>query len=182
MPRDIKKPQTSIVGSAGEHLVLSRLLMKNYIAALAPEYTKSYDIIVLNKDGTTSFPIQVKSSFDVGSGWMLGKKHEEVIENLFFAFVAFKSSTDDPEIYIIDSKLVSKLVKTSHKMYLKVPGRKGQKHNDSTMRRLLVDYSSTYKNFPDHEKYLNKEEILFLKEYSKGWLEPYKDAWHLLKS
>ena len=52
MGRDSNKPQSSLVGSAGEHLVLSKLLIKNYIVDLAPEFTKSYDITVLNKDGT----------------------------------------------------------------------------------------------------------------------------------
>jgi len=31
-----------------------------------------------------------------------------------------------------------------------------------------------------YEKYLNKEEIKFIKEYSPGWMDKYKDAWHLI--
>ena len=33
------------------------------------------------------------------------------------------------------------------------------------------------KNF---EEYLNTEEIEFLAKYSEGWLNKYKDAWHLI--
>tara|TARA_Y100001935_G_scaffold108961_1_gene90447 strand:+ start:64 stop:612 length:549 start_codon:yes stop_codon:yes gene_type:complete len=181
MGRDSNKPQSSLVGSAGEHLVLSKLLIKNYIAALAPEFTKSYDIIVLNKDGTSSFPIQVKSSYDSNYGWILSQKNEEPIKNLFYAFVDFQSSEENPNIYIIDSPLVAKLVKTSHQIYLKVPGRKGQKHNDTPMRRLAYDFKNTWKNTSNLEKYLNKQELTFLNKYSNGWLDEYKDAWHLIK-
>jgi len=182
MARDKNKPQAAIVGSAGEHLVLSKLLIKNFIAALAPEYTKSYDIIVLNKDGNSSFPIQVKSSYDSNYGWILSQKNEEEIKNLFYAFVDFQSSEEEPDIYIMESSLVAKLVSVSHQIYLKVPGKKGQKHNDTNMRRLAFDFKKQWRSTTDLHKYLNKNEITFLEKYSQGWLNEYKNAWHLLKN
>ena len=37
--------------------MLSQLLKMNFVAGLAPENTKDYDLIVLNREGNVSFPI-----------------------------------------------------------------------------------------------------------------------------
>ena len=179
-----KKPfQSAVIGASGEHLVLSNLLRLNFVAGKAPDNTKDYDLIVLNKDGTSSSPIQVKTSIRKERGWILQKKHEKVIKNLFFCFVKMETNSDKTEIYIIDSKTVAHVAETSHKIYLKLPGLKGQKHGDSTMRKLYGDYNSIAglrsKNF---KKYLTKSELNFLNKYSEGWLNKYKDAWHLIGS
>ena len=52
---NIKKniPQTSVIGASGEYLVLSTLLKHNFIAGKAPDNTKDYDLVVINKDGTS---------------------------------------------------------------------------------------------------------------------------------
>ena len=67
--------QSAVVGASGEHLVLSNLLRLNFVAGKAPDNTKDYDLIVLNKDGTSSSPIQVKTSIRKERGWILQKKH-----------------------------------------------------------------------------------------------------------
>ena len=79
-----EQPQPAVIGASGEYLVLSHLLRLNLIAGTAPENTKDYDLIVLNKDGTTSFPIQVKTTIDKKDGWILKDKHEKIIKNLIF--------------------------------------------------------------------------------------------------
>ena len=174
-------PQSAVIGASGEHLILSHLLRLNFVAGKAPDNTKDYDLIVLNKDGTSSSPIQVKTTIRKERGWILQKKHEKVIKNLFFCFVKLEATSDKTEIYIMDSKTVSHVVENSHKIYLKLPGLKGQKHNDSTMRKLYRDYNSIAglrtKNF---KKYLTKSELKVLNKYSEGWLDKYKDAWHLI--
>ena len=38
-----KRPQSSVIGAAGEHLVLSHLLRLGYIAGKTPDFTKDYD-------------------------------------------------------------------------------------------------------------------------------------------
>lgn len=174
--------QSAVVGASGEHLILSHLLRLNLLAGKAPDNTKDYDLIVLNKDGTTSSPIQVKTTIKKERGWILQKKHEKIIKNLFFCFVKIDLKSSRSEIFIIDSKTVAHVAKTSHQIYLKLPGLKGQKHKDSSMRKLYRDYNYISgvgsKNF---EKYLSKSDMEFLKEFSEGWLDKFKDAWHLLK-
>ena len=62
VPMQTDKIQSAVLGASGEHLILSQLLRLNFVAGKAPDNTKDYDLIVLNKDGTTSSPIQVKTS------------------------------------------------------------------------------------------------------------------------
>src|SRR3546814_9500679 len=45
-----------------------------------------------------------------------------------------------------------------------MPGAKGQAHNDSDFRRFLPDYTH-----------------LDMGKYEDGWLEPYREAWDLLR-
>jgi hypothetical protein len=173
-------PQSAVLGASGEYLVLSNLLRLNFVAGKAPDNTKDYDLIVLNKDGNSSSPIQVKTTFKKDA-WILNKKHEEPIKNLIFCFVYMSKESDQSEIFVIDSKTVSYFIKNGHKIWLKLPGLKGQKHNDTPMRQLTrVAFKDIALKEKYYEKYLNKEEIKFIKEYSPGWMDKYKDAWHLI--
>lgn len=174
------RPQPSVIGAAGEHLVLSHLLRLGYIAGKTPDFTKDYDIVVLNKDGNDSAPIQVKTT--TSNGWILKKKHETPIKNLFYCFVKMNFKNENSEIFILDAKMVAKYVTFSHKIWLKLPGRNGKKHNDSEMRKLDENVQKFYKLKIDLNEYLDKTEINFIKEHPKGWLEKYRNAWHLIKT
>jgi hypothetical protein len=174
------RPQSAVLGASGEYLVLSHLLRLNFIAGKAPDNTKDYDLIVHNKDGTSSSSIQVKTTLKKDA-WILKKKHEEPIKNLVFCFVYMSKDSDKSEIFVIDSKTVSNFVKTGHKIWLKLPGLKGQKHNDTMMRQLTRDpFKNVVRKTKNYKEYLTKEEIKFLEEYSSGWMDKYKDAWHLI--
>ena len=94
--------QSAVIGAAGEHLVLSNLLRLNYIAGKAPDNTKDYDLVVLNSDGTTSFPIQVKTTIDKKKSWILSEKHEKPIKNLIYCFVYIESKSSFSEIFVIE--------------------------------------------------------------------------------
>jgi len=170
-------PQSAVIGASGEHLVLSNLLRLNFIAGKAPDNTKDYDLIVLNKDGTSSSPIQVKTTLNKRKGWILQEKHETPIKNLVFCFVCMEKDSSETEIYVIDAKTVAYVVKTSHKIWLKLSGLKGQKHNPTSIRHLSPSGIARLKNLKD---YLTKSELEFLNKYSDGWLVRYRDAWHLI--
>jgi len=178
----VEKIQSSVIGAAGEHLVLSELLKRNFVAGLAPFNTKDYDIVVLNKDGTNSFPIQVKTTSNNKRGWVMQEKHETPIKDLYYCFVYMTSALDNTEIYIVDSKTVANVIKTAHKIWLKVPGRNGQKHNPTKMRFFSRNVTANYfKNFDDYKDYLDEKEINFLNNYQEGWLEKFKDNWDSIK-
>jgi hypothetical protein len=174
--------QSAVIGAAGEHLVLSNLLRLNYIAGKAPDNTKDYDLVVLNSDGTTSFPIQVKTTIDKKKSWILSEKHEKPIKNLIYCFVYIESKSSFSEIFVINSEAVAKAVKTSHSIWLKLPGLKGQKHQEGSMRMFMRDYSSiSGLKRKNYKNYLNQEELKFILDFSDGWLNKYRDNWSLIK-
>ena len=175
-----KKLQSANIGTAGEHLVLAHLLRLNFVAGLAPYNTKDYDLIVVNKDGSTSCPIQVKTSMNK-DGWMMSHKHEKPIDNLFYCFVQMYRTKPDTEIFVIDSKTVAHVVKMAHQIWLKIPGRKGRAHNQTSMRILGRDNRIAVGKTKNYAEFLNKAEIEFLEKYKIGWLEQYRDACSLLK-
>jgi len=174
------KLQSANVGAAGEHLVLAHLLREGFIAGLAPYNTKDYDLIVVNKDGSSSCPIQVKTSMNK-DGWMMSEKHEKPIDNLYYCFVQMSKDSTETEIYIMDSRIVAKVIKMSHQIWLKTPGRKGKPHNDTSMRVLGRDNKIAVGKHKNYQDFLNKEEVKFLNVYSLGWLELHKNAWNLIR-
>lgn len=127
---------TTLTGAAGEHLVLSRLLQRSIVAAQAPEGVRKVDILVNFLDGGTPCFIQVKARQKGSDGsFSMGIKHEEMVdENLFYAFVDFQP--DQPTVHVVPAAVVAEAVRTSHQIWLDTPGKKGQAHNPTDMRRI----------------------------------------------
>ena len=149
---------------------MAELLRRGYIAALAPQGVPNADIVVTDLDGARLCSIQVKTRRDIGSdgGWHMKAKHEGIrVERLFYCFVDFgKSPKDSPTVHVLQSALVATVLTTSYRRWLMTPGKKGQPHKDGPMRRLLPDYTRIFGDIDN--------------PYPKGWLDPHRDAWHLL--
>ena len=162
--------QSTLLGAAGEHYVLSQLLRRGYVAALAPQGVPNADIVVTDLEGQRLAAIQVKTRRDIGSdrGWHMKAKHESLSsEFLFYCFVDFgKQVSDHATAFILPSAIVSRVLRESHQAWLRKPGKKGQPHNDGDLRRFKPDYSSTF----DPEATI----------YRDGWLERYREKWDLL--
>lgn len=158
---------TSLTGAAGEHFVMSELLRRGLIAALAPAGVPNCDIIVTDEIGDRLCAVQVKTRNSTGAdgGWHMGRKHENLMApTLFYCFVDFGAGKDGgPFTYVVPSAVVATALAECHQAWLKQPGKKGQQRKDGDMRRLLPDYS-----------HLNAG------KYEAGWLEPYREAWQLL--
>lgn len=159
----VNNKDKTLVGAAGEHLVLSRLLSRGLLASQAPRGTRKADVLLNPLDGGKPRLIQVKTRTADGKqlGWHMSAKHETMIEkDLFYCFVNLDLLS--PSVYVLPSKLVAKVVREVHAEWLSTPGRDGQKHNDSDMRRIKVDYRASYKCV------------------KQGWMDKYLEAWHLL--
>lgn len=155
---------TSLVGASGEHLVLSRLLSRGILAAQAPRGVRKADILVNHLDKRSSYLIQVKTRSGRGSdgGWHMKAKHEDIKDSdMFYCFVDL--GAEHPTVYVIPAKVVAKVVRESHANWLGRPGRNGQLHNDSDMRRIRNSYGWLVKSAPD------------------GWMDKYLEAWDLVE-
>jgi hypothetical protein len=156
---------------AGEHYVLSELLRQGFIAALAPSGVPNADIVVTDIEGTRLCAIQAKTRSGAGAdrGWHMSEKHEALRdERLFYCFVDYSVPEGaKPAVYVVPSAIAAVAITASHAHWLKTPGKKGQAHMDSKVRRLLPDYGKFFGHVAN--------------PYPDGWLDRYREAWELLK-
>jgi hypothetical protein len=170
-----RKKQTSLIGAAGEHLVMGELLRRGHIAALAPQGAPNMDILIADQAGNRLFSIQVKTRTQIGGdgGWHMGVKHETICEDqLFYVFVDLGNQDWSAiDYYVVPSATVSRTVRETHLIWSRNPGKTGQpRKSATTMRRIRPDYSSIYSSeHPDPK-------------YQAGWMDKYKNAWHVFEA
>lgn len=140
-------------GVAGEYFVAAELSSRGYIASITLRNTKGVDILCSNSDASKSVAIQVKTNKRSNRDWILNEKSEKnQASNFFYIFVNLNDNKKSPDYFVVPSIEVSKYVSESHRNWLKLPGNKGQTHNDTAMRK-----------FSDpNEIYLNRWEFLGL--------------------
>lgn len=138
------------------------------IAALAPAGVPNCDIVVTDDIGDRLCAVQVKTRNSTGKdgGWHMGKKHESLVAaTLFYCFVDFAMGKHcGPFTYVVPAAIVAEALDECHQAWLNQPGKKGQQRADGDMRRFLPDYSH-----------------LAIGRYGPGWLDCYREAWHLLQ-
>ena len=89
-------------------------------------------------------------------------KHESIeSERLFYMFVDLQP--EPPTTFVVPSAKVCEVLSTAYVAWLATPGRWGQAHNESKMRRIQPDYA-----FP-------------VPGLVPDWMEPFRDAWRLLE-
>jgi hypothetical protein len=153
----------TLIGAAGEHLVLSRLLERGILASQAPRGTRKADILVNPLDGGLPQLIQVKATLFTGARlkWHMKAKHEEIKDkDMFYCFVDL--TEPHPIVFVVPALQVAKVVTESHAKWLRTPGKKGQSHNETDMRRIRNSYGAGLKSAPD------------------GWMEKYLENWALI--
>lgn len=161
-----KKPKlitTSLLGAAAEHYVMSQLLRRGKLAALAPAGMPFADLLVSDERGSALSVVQVKArTHGADGGWHMSKKHEEVQARLYiYCFVDFGIDLAvQPRCWIVPSAVVAEALRESYQAWLHKPGKGGKAHKDHDMRRLRPDYSD-----------------LNLPAYAAGWLDQYEGAW-----
>lgn len=149
---------TSLTGAAGEHFVMSELLRRGMIAALAPAGVPNCDIVVTDEIGARLCAVQVKTRLGKGSdgGWLMSKKHK--------GLTSPSVTGEQPFTYVVPAAIAATCLAQNHQRWLALPGACGQPHKDNDMRRFLPDYAHLG---PGH--------------YDLGWLDQYREAWHLLQ-
>ena len=157
MRKKVKKTDKNLIGAAGEHLVLSRLLQKGYLAALVPMRTERIDILVNHQGSKPPCLIQVKTKTERARGWLLDSKNERNrAADTFYCFVDF--AKEQPDIYVIPARKVARVIKKAHQTWLGQPGKRKQKRNDSNMRKVANS----------------------LPGIREGWMNEYLEAWDLI--
>jgi hypothetical protein len=151
-----------LVGAAGEHLVLSRLLSRGYLAAQAPRGVRKADILVNHLDGKSAVLIQVKTRQSETNGtWMLTKKIEDMRDDdLFYCLVDLKSESS--KVYVMPSEVLAEVTKVQHATWLAMPGKNGNEHVDTDMRTISNKFPFPVSIAPN------------------GWMDKYLENWDLI--
>lgn len=133
-------------GIAGEYYVAAELSRRGYVASLTLRNTKGIDILASNVDATRTVGIQVKTHQGRGAEWVLSKKTEdaELADNLYFVFVSLNNDAA-PSFHIVPREVVVQYISSNHAKWLATPGRHGQAHQDSAMRK-FKDQTGEYRD------------------------------------
>lgn len=150
-----------LTGAAGEHFVLYKLLRMGLLAGLPPTGAPDVDVLIIDESARVLTSLQVKTRRKgADKGWHMKAKHETLIsDRLFYVFVDMEP--DEPISYVIPSAVVAEVVRKENASWLHTPGKNGQPHNQSDMRRVQPKYSYPVEGFPE------------------GWMERYREAWEL---
>ena len=147
------KLNTVLSGVSGEYFVAAELSKRGYIASITLRNTKGVDVLCSNAEAAKSVGIQVKTNSGSNRSWILQKKAEDYFaDHLLYIFVNLNNNKRHPDYFVVPSKIVAKYCQEGHSNWLSTPGKKGQKHKDTLMRK-----------FDDpKEEYLNRWELLRL--------------------
>ena len=145
------KLNTVLAGVSGEYFVAAELSRRGYLASITLRNTKGVDVLCSNSDASKTVGIQVKTNSGSKRSWILHQKAEDYYaDNLFYVFVNLNNIQTQPDYFIVPSIDVANYCKTRHESWLISPGKKGQAHKDTPMRK-----------FDDiKEEYLNRWDLL----------------------
>lgn len=140
------------VSLAGEHAVLSQLMLAGYNANMTLGNTKNIDILVLNPETDETYQVEVKTNLEKRKSasdsrlfgrfvtdWQMDKKHEAIEKRtLYYCFVHINMCTQDESVkykfrfFVLPSNVVAKYIREEHRLWLDdKPGR------EDTDRRLF---------------------------------------------
>ena len=140
MTREPKPSQDKIThglaGVAGEYFVAAELSRRGHIASISLRNTRGIDILATNADASRSVTIQCKASQASKPSWILNDKSESFVSaNHFYIFVTLGGPLERPRYHIVPSSAVAQYIKADHRKWLAKPGRHGQQHSDTKMRK-----------------------------------------------
>lgn len=153
----IKEGLGTLIGNAGEYAVMSELLKRGVIAALAPRNAPAFDILATYGTQTVRIRVKTKSS-DTDSWQWVAKKDGAIFRELgetgdFLVLVNLEEENVRNRYFVVPTTLVNMWLQADFENWLQTPGKGGRPHSPENTKRQL-----SYRAFKDR-------------------LEPYEDAW-----
>ena len=149
-------------GNASQFFVAGELCRRGYSAVVTLGNTPNTDILCSNIEGTRFVHIQVKTFVPGNRTCSVGKKAERNFGDNFFWVLAGIPDVDhnyDFEYFIIPSSELSEHVREGHQSWLDALGKKGQKHNDSAVRTVILPPGKAFDGW-DITEYRNRWDLL----------------------
>jgi hypothetical protein len=150
--------ETTIINAAGMHLVLSRLLQRRIVAALAPTGVRDVDIVANLPDGAPRMLKVISRQFDGNGVWRwLFRKENPKYDHHYYCFVDFRQ--DQQTVHVIPSGVVQEVLNRERQAHNERRASNGQ-----STRQVVWTLSPTMKGTPGN------------------WMNEYLESWDLLKS
>jgi hypothetical protein len=148
-----KQARRVLLGEAGEHLVVSRLLGLGYVAGQLPRTYRADDVYVECRDRQV-IHFQVKTTQQRSLNWPVSGVDQDAMR--FYAFVHMLSPMS-PAVYVLSSAAVKSALATHEEVY-------------------TIDHHSTNPGVPTLADAFRSPRIVN-RSYPKGWLKEYLEAW-----
>ena len=161
--RDPQLSDKSSRGNASQFFIAGELCRRGYSAVVTLGNTPNVDILCSNQKGTRFAHIQVKTFVPGNRTCSVGMKAMKNVGPTFFwvlGGIPLAGSNRPFEYYIIPSEAMAKNVSEAHQLWLSTPGKKGQSHQDNTVRTVHLP---PYKSFSNWD------------------ISPYRDRWDLIE-
>ena len=158
-----KRNNKNARGSAAQFFVAGELCRRNLVAVVTMGNTPNTDILCSNVEGTKFVHIQVKTYEPGHKKVAVGAKAEKDFGPNFvwvLSGIPKENCAADFEYYVIPSSVVAKNVREGHEKWLATPGKKSQKHNETSIR--IIDLPP--------------------KSSNTGWkIDEYKNRWDIIE-
>ncbi|MEI7765475.1 MAG: hypothetical protein WCI93_02710 [bacterium] len=161
MPEE--KIQKQNVGNAGEYYVASRLSALNFVATITLGRAEKYDILALSPSGRlVKLSIKATQLQNVSSFPLSEKDETGQADDFYYIFVKLNGFEQEPDFWVIPSKIVCPLIRDAHKKWGAMLGKNDRPHGISNLRRLPLVVRG------QDEKYYPKEWEKEIKQYYKN--------------
>ena len=154
--------EKSARGNASQFFIAGELCRRGYSAVVTLGNTPNTDILCSNMEGTKFIHIQVKIFVPGNKTCSVGVKSEKNFGKNFFWIlggIPKPEQKSDFLYYIIPSKVMAENVKKAHQLWLKTPGKKGQKHNETSVRTVHIPPKKSFSSW-DISKFLNRWDLI----------------------
>lgn len=159
-----KEGKATIIGNAGEYLVVGELLKRGIIAAPAPRNNPGFDVLATN--GVKSLNIRIKTKTEQANSWVwMCKKDGSIFKNIqsnsdFTVLVDLKNELTPPEYYVLLTSKLDEKIREGYENWVKSPPKRGHKSHDQNnrMRRIGTD------------------------EQERNWLLKWKGSWNIISN
>jgi hypothetical protein len=139
----IKEGKGTLIGNAGEYLVVGELLKRGVIAAPAPRNNPGFDVLATN--GVNSLNIRVKAKTEAANSWVWMCRKDErrtIFKNLgkksdFTVLVDLKDAQTPSEYHIVPTIELDRKLRDIFQYWLKSAPKRGKPHNpNNRMHRI----------------------------------------------
>ena len=141
------KVSSNNIGISGEFFIAHVLAKHNFKVNVSLGRTEGFDLFVQNPSGV-NITISVKTTYlKINKFLLMNKKADTLIDDyLFYAFVRLNMPDDEPEFWIVPSKVVAPVIKKAHEVWMEGTAKDGTPHQENPLRNFYL--ISRY-NFPN---------------------------------